>query len=37
MKKRNDMAKHTVNNRTVNMINKMFRDTYKSEGTLTEI
>jgi hypothetical protein len=37
MKKRSDMAKHTVNNKAVNMINKMFQDTHKSEGTITEL
>lgn len=37
MKKKSDMAKHDINNKAVKILNKMYKDTYKTEGTVTEI
>ena len=37
LKRRNQMAKHTINSKSISLINKMFKDTYKVEGCMTDL
>ena len=37
LKRRNQMTKHTINNKSISLINKMFKDTYKVEGCMTDL